>query len=149
LVFPFRLEDGEPLYAIFQRGIATGGYWQAIAGGGQDDETPDQAARREANEEAGIDESGEFFRLESIATIPVPRPRVSGFKWGPNVLVIPEYAFGVRVGQATLVLSEEHSNYLWLPYRDASARLHWQSNINAIWELDHRVRNEMLAGRTV
>jgi dATP pyrophosphohydrolase len=128
------------LYAVFQR--SDSGYWQAIAGGGDGNELPETAARREANEEAGIAIESTLVRLDSFATIPVTK--VSGFLWGPEVLVVGEHAFGVRMHQDILALSNEHDAYLWLPFEDAMAKLRWDSNRNALWELDYRVRNGML-----
>lgn len=50
LVFPYRtLESGETAYAVFRR-RDDGMSWQAISGGGEDSETPLEAARREASE---------------------------------------------------------------------------------------------------
>ena len=55
LVYPYRgLPDGRFVYALFRR--ADAGFWQGIAGGGEDGETPLEAVRREAYEEAGIPE---------------------------------------------------------------------------------------------
>src|SRR6476646_7791606 len=90
LVIPYRLvSDGEPLYAIFRRNSATGGYWQWIAGGGENRETPLEAARREAEEEAVIPPDAQYMQLDSLATLPVEF--VSGFLWGDDQLVIPEH----------------------------------------------------------
>jgi dATP pyrophosphohydrolase len=51
LVFPYRVAPDRTIeVAVFQR--ANGGYWQGIAGGGDEGETPERAARREASEEA-------------------------------------------------------------------------------------------------
>ena len=53
LVYPYRkIDDNEYEYALLKRSDA--GWWQAIAGGGEDDETPIETAKREAYEEAGI-----------------------------------------------------------------------------------------------
>lgn len=52
LIFPYtRAADGTLRYAVFRR--ANLGVWQGLAGGGEDGETPAQAARRETAEEAG------------------------------------------------------------------------------------------------
>ncbi|MGW2719786.1 NUDIX domain-containing protein [Streptomyces sp. NPDC001492] len=93
LVLPYRQTEGGLLYALFRR--LDGAYWQGVAGGSEAGETPLQAARREAAEEAGLGGDFEFIELDVQATIPVVS--VTGeFTWGPEVLVIPEHAFGVR-----------------------------------------------------
>jgi dATP pyrophosphohydrolase len=68
VVFPFRLDSAEPRFAVFSRSDAS--YWQAIAGGGEDDETPVEAARREMAEEAGIKE-GSLYQLNSMDMVSV------------------------------------------------------------------------------
>ncbi len=138
LVFPFRLEEGAPLYALFRRNAATGGYWQGIAGGGEGEETPLEAARREAGEEAGIEPGAGFIALDAMAMIPVVN--VCGFLWGEEVLVIPEYAFGVAVGGREMMLSHEHTEYAWHDIESALRMVAWDSNRTALWELDQRVR---------
>ena len=136
LVLPFRVDDGRPLYAVFHRRDAK--YWQFIAGGGEDDEQPIQAARREAWEEAGISPQAGFFQLQSMATVPVVE--ITGrLTWGEDVIVVPEYTFGVRLNEATLRISSEHTEYRWVDYETARSMLHWHSNRNAVLELNHRI----------
>jgi len=138
LVFPYRiLADDEIVYAIFRR-RDDDMPWQAIAGGGEDDETPLEAARREAWEEAGIDPGDTFVTLDSLATIPVVH--FPNFREREDLFVIPEYSFGVEVADGAVSLSHEHVEVAWLPYADAHAALRWDSNRNALWELDRRLR---------
>ncbi|HDL04546.1 MAG TPA: hypothetical protein ENH25_10500 [candidate division Zixibacteria bacterium] len=48
LVIPYyKDENGNIVYAVFKRRPDNGDFWQPIAGGGEDDETPLQAACRE------------------------------------------------------------------------------------------------------
>jgi dATP pyrophosphohydrolase len=125
-------------YALFRRADAD--CWQGVAGGGEADESPLQAARREAAEEAGPAGDSEFVVLDAWATIPVVY--VTGeFTWGPDVLVIPEYAFGARVDDAELTLSHEHTEYGWFTLDAAAKAVQWDSNRTALWELDHRLRH--------
>ncbi|MCX6826038.1 MAG: NUDIX pyrophosphatase [candidate division Zixibacteria bacterium] len=142
LIFPYRvLPNDDILYAVFRRDLSTGGYWQGIAGGGAVGESELEAARREANEEAGIDLNSEYVRLDCYAMIPVVN--VCGFKWGKSVLVIPEYCFGVRIKHENLILSSEHMEYQWVTYQEALDILHWDSNKSALWELDYRLREKI------
>ncbi|MER6425765.1 NUDIX domain-containing protein [Streptomyces sp. NPDC001137] len=79
LVLPYRQTEGGLLYALFRR--LDGAYWQGVAGGGKAGETPLQAARREAAEEASLGGDFEFIELDVQATIPVVS--VTGeFTWG-------------------------------------------------------------------
>jgi dATP pyrophosphohydrolase len=137
LVFPFiwNSPETQPQYAIFRR--KDEGYWQGIAGGGEGGEDPLAAARREAEEEAGIKRDNEFIRLDSTSTIPVVN--VCGFEWGKDVLVIPEYTFGVKLTESNLKLSREHSEVSWKSFAETISRLKWDSNKNALWELNWRL----------
>lgn len=138
LVIPYHIADnGAIRYALLKREASTGGYWQPIAGGGEDNETPEQAARRETYEETGIPVGPGFLRLDSCSMIPVVD--VCGFLWGEDVLVIPNYCFGVRVEKEDIRLSSEHTEYRWLTYDDARQMLHWDDNRTALWELNHRL----------
>jgi dATP pyrophosphohydrolase len=139
LVIPFRYPPKNiPRYAVFfRRSPRYGDFWQWVAGGGEDDETPLQAALREASEEAGIDPAGEFISLDSSATIPAPQ--AAGMLWGPEVLVVPEYAFGVNIHDHEIKLSAEHEEFRWVDYHTAQQMLRFDSNKNALWELDFRL----------
>ncbi|MDP8228559.1 MAG: NUDIX pyrophosphatase [Candidatus Electryoneaceae bacterium] len=138
LVLPFYLNsDAVRLYAVFKRIDFKTDCWQFIAGGGESNETPLETAKREAFEEGGIDPDSEYIPLGSMATIPVVN--ICGFQWGDDVLVIPEYCFGVNVLNPKLTISSEHSEYRWLPYEKAVGLLRWDSNKNGLWELDYRL----------
>jgi dATP pyrophosphohydrolase len=137
LVLPFHHNQGGQLeYAVFRQ--RDEGYWQFIAGGGENNEKPIEAARREAFEEAGITPDLEYIILDSRNTVPVEG--VTGeFTWGKDIDVIPEYTFGVRLDSEAISLSREHTEYRWVSYEDAVAMLQWDSNKNALWELDARI----------
>ncbi|MEU9335150.1 NUDIX domain-containing protein [Streptomyces sp. NPDC048290] len=142
LVLPYRQTEAGLLYALFRR--LDGAYWQGVAGGGEAGETPLQAARREAAEEACLAGAREFISLDSRATVPALHV-TGGFTWGPDVLVIPEYAFGVRADSKELVLSSEHTEYGWFSLDSAMSAVRWDSNRTALWELDHRLRRSSAA----
>jgi dATP pyrophosphohydrolase len=137
LIFPYiEHEQGVIEYAIFRR--SDGDYWQALAGGGEEGETPEEAARREIKEEAGIVGNHDIISLDSKASVPVIG--VTGeYTWGDDVFVIPEYPFGVRVKCRELRLSKEHIGYKWVGYEEAMSMLKWDSNKNALWELNERL----------
>ena len=136
LVFPFRRNVDQIEYAVFRR--ADNNNWQAIAGGGEDEETPLQAAGREAFEEAEIPASKQLIPLSSMATVPVVH--ICGFAWGEDVRVVPEYCFGVNVTGVDLAISHEHVELCWTDYAHATSLLRWDSNKNALWELDFLLR---------
>ena len=112
--------------------------WQGIAGGGEDSETPQEAAKREAFEEAGLAATSHFTLLQSSCTVPVTFFRDSS-RWDPALYVIPEHSFGVDCTGQALTLSDEHDAVEWLPYAEASARFTYDSNRTALWELNQRL----------
>jgi dATP pyrophosphohydrolase len=138
LVYPYRqVHEDDFEYALLKRSDA--GYWQAIAGGGEDRETPLEAARRETYEEAGLPTQSDFLQLDTVEPVPVTEFRDS-YLWGDNVYVIPQYCFGVRVKDSPIVLSREHTEYAWLTYEAAYHLVRYDGNKTALWELDKRLR---------
>ena len=138
LVLPFsRTATSACLYAVFRR--SDGDYWQFIAGGGEEDESPVEAARREACEEAGIPHDAPLIALDSSATIPVPGVTGGPMRWGDAILVVPEHCFAVEVERSDMVLSAEHKDWRWSTYDEAQSLLKWDSNKNALWELRYRL----------
>ena len=136
LVIPYKIINKKILYGIFLRSDMK--VWQAISGGGEDNETPIEAAKREANEEAGIEYSANYIKLDSTCTIPVEF--VTGkFTWGKDVYVLNEYTFVVDVTDKDIVLSDEHDDVKWLTYDEARKVLEWDSNTSALWELNKRL----------
>ncbi len=122
-------------YAVFKRSDEH--YWQFIAGGSEDNETTFETAKREAYEEAGITADLKYTELESFDKIPVVG--VSGFLWGEDVCVIPQYCFAVEVQNRDLKISVEHTVFKWADYESAYNLLHWNSNKNALWELNYKL----------
>ena len=138
LVLPYRRRaDGDYEFAVFRRADAEG--WQGIAGGGEDDETPGQAARREALEEGGIPGDALYLALDTRASVPVTCFRDSHL-WGDAVFVIPEYAFGVDVSDRTIRLSDEHTEVRWVSWAEARQLVRFDSNRVALWELNEKIR---------
>ncbi|MFW6303463.1 MAG: NUDIX hydrolase [Candidatus Sumerlaeota bacterium] len=138
LIFPWRLrEDGGFEYAVFKR--SDQGFWQGLSGGGEDVETPIEAARRECGEEACIPEDAEFIELDTTAHIPA-HIFAGHEKWGKDTYVIPEYSFGVDFSDEDIELSAEHSEYRWVSLEEAHRLLKHDSNKTAIWELEQRLK---------
>ena len=140
--FPFRKNaSGTFDYAIFRRSDA--GYWQAIAGGGEDNESPVEAAKREAFEEAGTLPSADFFILQTTASVPTSH-FTDRHLWPVSQYVIPAYYFAVRASDVEITLSREHSEYKWVDYDGSVRLLHWDADRTALWELNKRLLNDDL-----
>ena len=82
--------DDSIQYAIINR--SDYGYWQGIAGGGEDGEIPIETAKREAFEEAGITRECSYIQLNSVSSLPVEGV-VGEFLWGEEVYVIKRIFF--------------------------------------------------------
>ena len=95
------------------------------------------AARRETKEEAGI--AGNMIPLDSLCTVPKSCFGAAD-SWGEDVFVIPEHCFAIDVGDRDLCLSQEHTESRWVTFDQACALLKWDSNRNALLELNERLR---------
>jgi len=135
LVIPFRHTAVGMEFAVLKRSDAD--CWQFVAGGGDDGETPIQAAVRETREEVGI--SAPVISLDSRASVP-RNCFAAAESWSDQVFVIPEHCFAVDAGNSTIILSEEHTDCRWLSYEQAFSLLKWDSNRTALWELNERLK---------
>jgi dihydroneopterin triphosphate diphosphatase len=143
LVLPFRQgRDGANEYAIFRRSDHSDDCWQGLAGGAEAGESAEQAARREAMEEAGIPVDAPLISLDAVASVPATHFR-DRHLWGPDLYVVTERAFGVRLDVGLVItLSREHTDYRWVPYAEAVRLLRWESNRTALWELNERLTRD-------
>lgn len=132
LSIPYKIIDGEIVFCIFKR--ANGNYWQFIAGGGENGETPLEAAKRETTEEIGI-EPKNIEQLTCIAYVPAEVIAESLRQhWDKNTVVIPEYSFAFKC-DCEPTLSHEHTEYKWLTYDEVRKLLKWDSNKVAMYEI--------------
>ena len=136
LVFPFRRCEGRIEYAVFSRSDSE--CWQGIAGGGEDEEVPLAAARREAREEAGVPATARFIALQTKSSVPVTSFRESA-RWGEELFVVTEHCFGVEMPSADIRISGEHRTYQWVDYETALELLTYDGNKTALWELNQRL----------
>ena len=136
LAIPYKIVDGTILYCVFHRSDLD--QWQFIAGGGEDDESPAQAAKREIWEESGIS-ADNVIELKSMCYIPANIfPKRHLYNWPEDTYVVPEYAFAFAC-KDTIELSHEHTECVWLSFEAAQAKLKWDSNKAALYELNCRL----------
>ena len=129
LVFLRRVINDEIEYLLLRR--ADSGVWQGIAGGGEDDEGPEDAAIRETLEETGVALSA-LVNLESVSRIPT-FDVVGALLWGDVVTELPEHAFCAIVpADVRIILSAEHTESRWCGKDEALRLLEWESNKRAI-----------------
>ena len=145
LVIPYIKNDNGVLYCIFQRSDMAD-CWQFVAGGGEEEDgVPLISARREAFEEAGIPLDAHFIQLETTSSISTEHFPKARLHWGERCLVIPEYCFAVELSQKSIRLSDEHTRFAWVDYATAMERLQYDSNKVALWELDNKIKLEVLS----
>lgn len=86
LSIPYRVVDGTPLFCVFRR--VDSNIWQFIAGGGENGETPIEAAKRETVEEIGI-EPYNIQKLECVAYVPAEVIAESRRQhWDKNIVIM-------------------------------------------------------------
>ena len=132
LSIPYRIVESKPMFSIFRR--TDSAYWQFIAGGGENGETPTQAAIRETTEEIGV-KPKTITQLSCIAYVPsevIAENRRQ--HWEKDTFVIPEYSFAFECNKEP-ILSNEHTEYKWLTYDEARKLLKWDSNKVAMYEI--------------
>ena len=124
-------------YCIFYRSKLK--FWQGVSGGVENDESLIETVKREVFEETGV-RVNDVFQLSTVSSIPVVD--VTGnFSWGNDVYVVPEYSFGVSLGNYDIHLSNEHKEYQWCLFDEAYEKLKFDSNKTALWELNQRLLN--------
>ena len=136
LAFPYKKENDIYMYAIFKR--KNKDIWQGIAGGVEDDETYLEACKREANEEAGISYNAKVIELESVCTIPIENV-TKDFIWGEDICLVYEHCYGIDAQNENIQISDEHTEFKWCTYEEAKELLKYDSNKNALWELNYKL----------
>lgn len=131
-----RNEHGIWEYAIFQH--ANRPYiWQGIAGGVEEEETFEQAARRAVLENAGITLAATLYRLDTISFLP-SHVFPEHHTWGNDVLVCPMTHFAAAY-DGKIIMSKEHKNIKWCTYQAAYNEMYWHDQKTALWELNQRL----------
>ncbi|MEV0093693.1 NUDIX domain-containing protein [Streptomyces sp. NPDC050738] len=136
LVLPFRHADDQFEFAVLRREDMN--IWQAVAGGGENDETPAQAALREAAEELGLARPTPLYPLQTTASVPA-RFFADRVHWPTGTYVVPEYAFATDLTGIEITLSQEHTALEWRDYKAAHDALRFDSNRTALDELHERL----------
>jgi len=110
------------------------GYWQSVTGSLDTmDEPLERAAAREVREETGIDAaSGRLERCNIVYTFEIYKQWRHRF--APGVIHNVENVFALELAARPVVTlaQEEHTNFQWLPWREAAAKCFSWSNRDAI-----------------
>ena len=116
------------------------GFWQSVTGAlDRADEPLEAAAAREVMEETGLDAAeGRLERCNVINTFEIfPQWR---HRYAPGVTHNTEHVFSLELPERRPVRlsAQEHTAWLWLPWREAAERCFSWSNRAAIQRLGSR-----------
>lgn len=116
------------------------GFWQSVTGSQEGGEPLPETARREVQEETGIEaDTGEFMdwqltnRYEIFAEW--------RHRYAPGVMHNTEHVFSLCLPapRAIKIAAGEHLAWRWLPWREAAAACFSWTNRDAILELPRRI----------
>jgi 8-oxo-dGTP pyrophosphatase MutT (NUDIX family) len=111
-----------PQFLVALRSPERHGYWNLVAGGVEDGERPEAAARRELREESGLDRP---VRFEAI-------PLELGYV-RPEGMRVTMYAYLAEAPDGfEPVLNEEHVDYRWCDSADAVELLAYPEPCEAV-----------------
>ena len=124
-----RIKDGHK-YLILKRSEIDGGYWQPVVGTVKEEESIIQCMLREIGEEVGIKEVVEVSK------------QLYNFSWERDDQVYLEFVYAIEIDEkASITLSEEHDEYLWLDFNDAVKKVKYDSNKQSIMIVEKMLRN--------
>ena len=114
------------------------GYWQSVTGSLDTmDEPLEHAAAREVREETGIDvASGRLERWNVLYTFEIYKQWRNRFAPGVTHNMESVFALELPARARVTLAQEEHTNFEWLPWRQAAAKCFSWSNRDAILMLD-------------
>jgi dATP pyrophosphohydrolase len=126
------------LQVLLLERAAPPGFWQSVTGSREPDD-PDlvATARRELSEETGLTVGTlTDWKLTNRYEI-WPQWRT---RYAPDVTHNSEDVFGFLVPQITVATLDpaEHTQQVWLPWREAMEKVFSPTNRDAIWQLSRR-----------
>src|SRR5688572_10920659 len=108
--------DGQREFLLLKRVASHGGFWQAVTGSLENEETHREAAVREVFEETGIVCHAEELRDLNLTNVFEIAPQWRS-KFAPQVTHNEEVCFALKVQKCEVKLDTlEHQEYLWVHY---------------------------------
>lgn len=106
-------------------------FWQSVTGSLKEGESPARAAARELAEETGLPAEG-LADCGITNRFPIVAPWKA--RYAPDAEYNTEHVFALELEHAVAVRisAAEHSEYAWLPAREASRRVSSYTNRDAI-----------------
>ena len=125
-------KNGKRAYLLLKYGW---GHWGFVKGHVEEGEDEKQTVLREAEEEAGIN-------AEQLEFIPSFKEKISYFYTNEGKRVYKEVTyFLVKSSEKNVKLSHEHTDYRWLPYKEAMELLTYQNDKNVLYKAEKFLDN--------
>lgn len=130
LVYPIKLLGRDWEYLLLRRIPARGGFWQGVSGGVEENESLENAARRELIEETGACP----IVLQAVGhsySFPIDEEFASMY---PDASEIEEHVFFAQIDEKVSIVMDpaEHDEHTWCVYEKALELLKWPENKKAL-----------------
>ena len=133
-VFIFSLSPGFELL-LLKRVPERSGHWQPISGGIETGESYIDAIKREVGEETGIRKLLRIIDLNYVF--------IFHTMWKGKFSKMKVFCYAAEIQEPrSIVLSQEHENYLWCTEIKAKELLKWEHNLIALDKLIALLNNE-------
>ncbi len=113
---------------LLKRSPEDGAFWQTVTGTLEINESILESRKRELKEEAGIEEanfSDEIYR----------------FSWTKKDYTVVELVYAAEVFSMNVILSTEHTEYMWLPLKEAIDKVEKQNTKDSLNEFMNKIIN--------
>ena len=116
-VYPYKIEEGEPLFLIFKRSSKKiyGNQWRMVGGKVKEGESHWEAALRELKEETGLIPE-QFWTIPSVNQFYEAK--------SDTIHAIPAFATELG-GNQKIQLDEEHSGFKWVTIDEIPEHILW------------------------
>lgn len=129
----FRIKDNQPQFLLLKRNKERGGFWNAINGTMELDESIHECQKREVMEETSIENilnwSEELYRFN--------------FNYKGNLMTVIVFSAQVKDDQE-IVINEEHVEYKWLYFNDSIKILKFNDDKKSLEICYNYIKNRLI-----
>jgi len=131
LIYPIRRISSKWEYLLVRRIASRGGFWQGVTGGVWQGEELIEAARRELIEETNLVPSA-LERINYSYFFPVEDEWRHLYADGVEDIIEHVFVAHVESQQEPMIDPNEHDQYRWCSFAEASNLLSWPENMEAL-----------------